>query len=144
MIEFETINSISLDCPDIFEDEAKKIVEYIIQTQKTNHIPGEAIAAKYNGKTICFFSIERKVFPVVSISLLPLKTFFQCPTRKIIAGACYMFNKIFSTEINRIEAQVSENPKHQKFLEFFGFECEGVSKCFGPNKENFYAYSLVK
>ena len=54
----------------------------------------------------------------------------------------YLFKSIKELKIHRLQAVVKEDYcQGIRFAEFFGFENEGVMKCYGPNKENFIRYA---
>lgn len=64
-------------------------------------------------------------------------------TRKIIK----MWNKILSDHprFERIQATVNEDFEQGiRFLDYLGFENEGLMKKFGPDKSNFYRYAYIR
>jgi hypothetical protein len=130
-----------------FAEDVQPIVAYIrshykILVLSLTHLV--AFCMKSNGKPLCIFTLQRKMFPLIDLNAILYKRFHEHDLREILCITKKIIEEIFRHDVSRIQCSVSENKKHRRFVEYFGFQCEGQMKKFGINGETYFLYALTK
>lgn len=136
--------AIPLHDPNLFEDEAKKLLLYFLNSTQTPALEAPNLwEIKENNDCYAYFGVNFLIFPVAYLYFIPLKNICYINVREFIAFCKNVLQHILQNGVNRIECHVSKNKRHLKFVEFLGFSKDAELRRFGPNGETYLLYSLI-
>ena len=114
----------------------------------TNRNGGGSIAfTAYNNNTILGMGGFIELYPHLAEAWVIVLTNNNFSTLKIARNILKLFNKVANDypRWERIQAAVqSDFDKGIRLIEFLGFENEGLMKKFGPDKQDYYRYAMVR
>ena len=81
---------------------------------------------------------------VVEIFIVPSIYFFKYP-KHILKWSTLEFDKVKNNNsIHRIQTTCLDQHDRRRFLEYFGFKCEGTLKQYTKNREDYKMYAWVR
>lgn len=118
------------------ENAKKRIVEIALQSN-------QALTYTYDGRVIAAMGFIVLWDGVIQGWVVPTKYVFTAPTIFAKTVKRYILALAETFKCHRFQTGSYVDPLHKRWMEFLGFESEGISRQFTPDKKDYENYARL-